>query len=153
MAGFQLTVKYLQLHAFLPPLGSLCFVRVRCLLTWKEKKMIGNEIFSPFLFRPFEIRNGTLALACLPRIKGEPPHSADKGRKPFRRQDSKLRLGCDDSELDAAHVGIIILVDVAVVIALIAPKGGRELQQQKLRIRLFYISPGRLLICDLHVGQ
>ena len=102
-----------------------------------------------FLFWPFEIRNGTSALACLPRIKGEPPHSADKARKPFRRQDSKLRLRCDDSELDAAHVGIIILVDVAVVIALIAPKGGRELQQQKLRIRLFYISLGRLLIYDL----
>ena len=77
-----------------------------------------------FLFWPFEIRNGTSALACLPRIKGEPPHSADKARKPSRRQDSKLRLRCDDSELDAAHVGIIILVDVAVVIALIAPKGG-----------------------------
>ena len=102
-----------------------------------------------FLFWPFEIRNGTSALACLPRIKGEPPHSADKARKPFRRQDSKLRLRCDDSELDAAHVGIIILVDVAVVIALIAPKGGRELQQQKLRIRLFYISLGRQLIYDL----
>ena len=56
-----------------------------------------------FLFWPFEIRNGTSALACLPRIKGEPPHSADKARKPFRRQDSKLRLRCDDSELDAAH--------------------------------------------------
>ena len=83
-------------------------------------------------------------------LKGNPLIQPTKpARKPFRRQDSKLRLRCDDSELDAAHVGIIILVDVAVVIALIAPKGGRELQQQKLRIRLFYISLGRQLIYDL----
>ena len=87
-------------------------------------------------------------------LKGNPLIQPTKPESRFGvSQDSKLRLRCDDSELDAAHVGIIILVDVAVVIALIAPKGGRELQQQKLRIRLFYISPGRLLICDLHVDQ
>ena len=86
-----------------------------------------------FLFWPFEIRNGTSALACLPRIKGEPPHSADKARKPFRLQDScKLRLRCGDSEFDAAHAHVDIIIVVVVVIALIAPKGGGSCSNKSL---------------------